>query len=159
MKKSNQNSTLFLFCQVHIHLPSSQNTTWVVWEPCLPKSHLRVAFFSTSPPQILSKFHSVERQPWAVIQLLYKLTHPSLLLHLAHTASPWSSLWVLRTHLCFAESEPFNKTLIMVGKFHLKEKCWENHLSTLHFYRPSFSLTFKLTNLKFQLFFFFIYFY
>ena len=126
----------------------------MVREPCLPKSHLRVAFSSTSPPQILSKFHSVERQPWAVIRLLYKLTHPSLLLHLAHTASPWSSLWVFRTHLCFAESEHFNKTLIMAGKFHLKEKCWENHLSTLHFYRPSFALNFKLTNLKFQLFFF-----
>ena len=131
----------------------------MVREPCLPKSHLRVAFSSTSPPQILSKFHSVETQPRAVIQLLYKLTHPSLLLHLAHTASPWSSLWVLRTHLCFAESEPFNKPLIMVGKFHLKEKCGENHLSTLHFYRPSFALTFKLTNRKIQLFFFFISFY
>ena len=126
----------------------------MVREPCLPKSHLRVAFSSTSPPQILSKFHSVETEPRAVIQLLYKLTHPSLLLHLAHTASPWSSLWVLRTHLCFAESEPFNKPLIMVGKFHLKEKCGEKHLSTLHFYRPSFALTFKLTNLKIQLFFF-----
>ena len=93
----------------------------MVREPCLPKSHLRVAFSSASPPQILSKFHCVERKPRAVTQLLYKLTHPSPLLHLAHTASPWSSLCVLRTHLCFVESEPFNTTLIMVGKFHLKE--------------------------------------
>ena len=93
----------------------------MVREPCLPKSHLRVAFSSASPPQILSKFHCVERKPRAVTQLLYKLTHPSPLLHLAHTASPWASLCVLRTHLCFVESEPFNTTLIMVGKFHLKE--------------------------------------
>ena len=55
-----------------------------------------------------------------------------------------------QTSPVFAESESFNKMSIPVAKFHMRERCWENHILTLHFYRPNIALTFKLTKLKFQ---------
>ena len=49
---------------------------------------------------IFSRKQSAERQPGAIIQLLYKLTHPFLLLSLAHTALPWSFFQVHRPPPC-----------------------------------------------------------
>ena len=65
-----------------------------------PESCSLPAFSSTPLLLILSRKQSAERQPGAIIQLLYKLTHPFLLLSLAHTASPWSFFQVHRPPLC-----------------------------------------------------------
>ena len=64
-----------------------------------------------------SRKQSAERQPWAIIQLLYKLTHPFLLLCLAHTASPWSFLQVHRPQLCLWSQTPSTRRWSQLQNF------------------------------------------
>ena len=64
-----------------------------------PESCSLPEFPSASLLLIFSRKQSSERQPGAIIQL-YKLTHPVLLLSLAHTALPWSFFQVPRPPLC-----------------------------------------------------------
>lgn len=71
-----------------------------------PESCSLPAFSSASLLLILSRKQFAERQPRAMVQLLYTLTHPFLLLRLAHTASPWSFLQVHRPPLCFWSQSP-----------------------------------------------------
>ena len=65
-----------------------------------PESCSLPEFSSASLLLIFSRKQSAERQPGAIIRLLYKLTHPFLLLSLAHTSSPWSFFQVHRPPLC-----------------------------------------------------------
>ena len=64
-----------------------------------PESCSLPEFPSASLLLIFFRKQSSERQPGAIIQL-YKLTHPVLLLSLAHTALPWSFFQVPRPPLC-----------------------------------------------------------
>ena len=82
-----------------------------------PESRSLPVFASASVLLTASRKQSAERQPWAIIQLLYKLTHPFLLLRLAHTASPWSFLQVHRPPLCVWSQSPSTRCWSQLQNF------------------------------------------
>ena len=115
--------------------------TRVVQESSPSKSHLKVDLYLSSLP-----YHCCN----ALHNPFCRNTTKSNNLVIIQVDPLISRRKVPRPPLCFVESETFNKTLITVVKFLMRERCCENHLSTLHFYRPNIAPTFKLTNLKFQ---------
>lgn len=94
--------------------PSGPGTLSLLIPPescCLP------VFSSVSVLLTASSKQSAEGQPWAIIQLLYKLTHAFLLLHLAHTASPRSFLQVHRPPLCLWSQSPSTRCWSQLQNF------------------------------------------
>lgn len=113
--------------------------TRVVQESSPSKSHLKVDLYLSSLP-----YHCCN----ALHNPFCRNTTKSNNLVIIQVDPLISRRKVPRPPLCFVESETFNKTLITVVKFLMRERCCENHLSTLHFYRPNIALTFKLMKLN-----------
>ena len=78
---------------------------------------------------IFSRKQSAERQPGAIIQL-YKLTHPVLLLSLAHTALPWSFFQVPRPPLCLWSQSLSTRCRSQCKISYEREMLTESHCNT-----------------------------
>ena len=108
----------FIFTFLHLQRvkcnPSGPGTLSLLISP---ESCSLPAFSSASVLLTASRKQSAERQPWAIIQLLYKLTHPFHLLRLAHIASPWSFLLVHRPPLCLWSQSPSTRCWSQLQNF------------------------------------------
>ena len=95
-----------------------------------PESCSLPEFPSASLLLIFSRKQSSERQPGAIIQLLYKLTHPVLLLSLAHTALPWSFFQVPRPPLCLWSQSLSTRCRSQCKISYEREMLTESHCNT-----------------------------
>ena len=94
-----------------------------------PESCSLPEFPSASLLLIFSRKQSSERQPGAIIQL-YKLTHPVLLLSLAHTALPWSFFQVHRPPPCLWSQSLSTRCRSQCKISYEREMLTESHCNT-----------------------------
>ena len=121
--------------------PLPVNPTWELFPTCV----LLCISAANSIQEAVCRKTTVNNNT-VIIQVHPPISPPLLGSHsISLVSSPGS-----QTSPLFVESEPFNKMLIPVAKFHMRERCWEKHILTFHFYRPNITLTFKLTKLKLQ---------